>query len=219
MNTLQSIWNGLDWSYLLNIVLSVVPSLLCITFHEVSHGYVAYRLGDTTAKDAGRLTLNPLKHIDPMGLLMMVVFKFGWAKPVPVNMMRFRSPKRGMALTALAGPVSNLLLAVLFLGIGKVIYLYAPYSAGMNVFFEWCLFTVAPMSVGMGLFNLIPIPPLDGSKVLAMFLPNSAYGQLMRYERYGILVLLALSWLGLGGNFLGDAIYGVYEALFHIFFA
>ena len=219
MNTLQSIWNGLDWSYLLNIVLSVVPSLLCITFHEVSHGYVAYRLGDTTAKDAGRLTLNPLKHIDPMGLLMMVVFKFGWAKPVPVNMMRFRSPKRGMALTALAGPVSNLLLAVLFLGIGKVIYLYAPYSEGMNVFFEWCLFTVAPMSVGMGLFNLIPIPPLDGSKVLAMFLPNSAYGQLMRYERYGILVLLALSWLGLGGNFLGNAIYGVYEALVHIFFA
>ena len=219
MNTLQSIWNGLDWSYLLNIVLSVVPSLLCITFHEVSHGYIAYRLGDTTAKDAGRLTLNPLKHIDPMGLLMMVVFKFGWAKPVPVNMMRFRNPKRGMALTALAGPVSNLLLAVLFLGIGKVIYLYAPYSEGMNVFFEWCLFTVAPMSVGMGLFNLIPIPPLDGSKVLAMFLPNSAYGQLMRYERYGILVLLALSWLGLGGNFLGNAIYGVYEALFHIFFA
>ena len=219
MNTLQSIWNGLDWSYLLNIVLSVVPSLLCITFHEVSHGYVAYRLGDTTAKDAGRLTLNPLKHIDPMGLLMMVVFKLGWAKPVPVNMMRFRNPKRGMALTALAGPVSNLLLAVLFLGIGKVIYLYAPYSEGMNVFFEWCLFTVAPMSVGMGLFNLIPIPPLDGSKVLAMFLPNSAYGQLMRYERYGILVLLALSWLGLGGNFLGNAIYGVYEALVHIFFA
>lgn len=81
VNTLQSIWNGLDWSYLMNIVLSVVPSLLCITFHEVSHGYVAYRLGDTTAKDAGRLTLNPLKHIDPMGLLMMVVFKFGWAKP------------------------------------------------------------------------------------------------------------------------------------------
>ena len=124
-----------------------------------------------------------------------------------------------MAVTALAGPVSNLLLAVLFLGIGKVIYLYAPYSEGMNVFLEWCLFTVAPMSVGMGLFNLIPIPPLDGSKVLAVLLPDSAYGQLMRYERYGILLLLALSWLGLGGNFLGNAIYGVYEALFHIFFA
>ena len=219
MNTLQSIWNGLDWSYLLNIVLSVVPSLLCITFHEVSHGYVAYRLGDTTAKDAGRLTLNPLKHIDPMGLLMMVVCKFGWAKPVPVNMMRFRSPKRGMALTALAGPVSNLLLAVLFLGIGKVIYLYAPYSAGMNVFFEWCLFTVAPMSVGMGLFNLIPLPPLDGSKVLAMFLPNSVYEKLMRYEYYGLMLLLILNWLHFGGNIFQKTIYGVYEALFHIFFA
>ena len=89
----------------------------------------------------------------------------------------------------------------------------------MNTFFDWCLFTVAPMSVGMGLFNLIPFPPLDGSKVLAVFLPDGAYMKLMHYERYGILILLALSWLGLGGNALGNAIYGVYEALFHIFFA
>ena len=115
-----------------------------------------------------RLSLNPLHHIDWLGLALMFTVGFGWAKPVPVNPNYFRKPKQGMAVTALAGPVSNLLLAVLFLGIGKVIYLYAPYSAGMNVFFEWCLFTVAPMSVGMGLFNLIPIPPLDGSKVLAM---------------------------------------------------
>ena len=122
MNTLQSIWYGLDWSYLLNIVLSVVPALLCITFHEVSHGWVAYRLGDPTAKNAGRLTLNPLKHIDMMGLLMMVVFKFGWAKPVPVNMMRFRNPKRGMALTALAGPASNVLLALVFLFLYGLLY-------------------------------------------------------------------------------------------------
>lgn len=198
----------------------LIPAvLIALMFHELAHGLVAYWLGDDTAKRAGRLTLNPLDHLDPLGTLCMIFFGFGWAKPVPVNPNYFRKPKQGMAVTALAGPVSNLLLAVLFLGIGKVIYLYAPYSAGMNVFFEWCLFTVAPMSVGMGLFNLIPLPPLDGSKVLAMFLPNSAYGQLMRYERYGILVLLALSWLGLGGNFLGDAIYGVYEALFHIFFA
>ena len=204
---------------LMEMLIVVAASLLCITFHETCHGLVAYWMGDPTAKEQGRLSLNPLRHIDIMGLVMMAVCHFGWAKPVPVDMRNFRRPKAGMALTALAGPVSNLLLAVLFLGIGKVIYLYAPYSAGMNVFFEWCLFTVAPMSVGMGLFNLIPIPPLDGSKVLAMFLPNSAYGQLMRYERYGILVLLALSWLGLGGNFLGNAIYGVYEALFHIFFA
>lgn len=219
MQYLKDLWAALDLGSLEGIVLRLASVFLCLTIHESCHGLAAYALGDPTAKRAHRLSLNPLRHIDWIGFVMMIVAGFGWAKPVPVNPNYFRKPKQGMAVTALAGPVSNLLLAVLFLGIGKVIYLYAPYSEGMNVFFEWCLFTVAPMSVGMGLFNLIPIPPLDGSKVLAMFLPNSAYGQLMRYERYGILVLLALSWLGLGGNFLGNAIYGVYEALFHIFFA
>ena len=180
MNTLQSIWNGLDWSYLLNIVLSVVPSLLCITFHEVSHGYVAYRLGDTTAKDAGRLTLNPLKHIDPMGLLMMVVFKFGWAKPVPVNMMRFRSPKRGMALTALAGPVSNVLLALVFLFLYGLLY-RALYSVQFLLDMIWL---TAYISLALAIFNIIPVSPLDGSKVLFALLPDAAYAKLMRYERY-----------------------------------
>ena len=212
VNTLQSIWNGLDWSYLLNIVLSVVPSLLCITFHEVSHGYVAYRLGDTTAKDAGRLTLNPLKHIDPMGLLMMVVFKFGWAKPVPVNMMRFRSPKRGMALTALAGPVSNLLLAMLLLLGARITiahYVDTAFCSGLLNF----LAMTAYMSVGLGLFNLIPISPLDGSKVLFAFLPDRAYMTLMRYEKYGMAVLFVLVWLGVGNNILSEGIYRVYELL------
>lgn len=215
MNTLQSIWNGLDWSYLLNIVLSVVPSLLCITFHEVSHGYVAYRLGDTTAKDAGRLTLNPLKHIDPMGLLMMVVFKFGWAKPVPVNMMRFRSPKRGMALTALAGPVSNFVLALLALLCARLVY--HQYGALWDFIFD-LLLTTAYLSVGLGLFNLIPISPLDGSKVLFAFLPDSAYEKLMRYEKYGMIALLILVWLGVGDNVLSTAIYNVYAAMINFVF-
>ena len=203
LHYLQNLFQALDVSSLTEAVLRVAAVFLCLTVHETCHGLAALALGDPTAKSMHRLSLNPLHHIDWLGLALMFTVGFGWAKPVPVNPNYFRKPKQGMAVTALAGPVSNLLLAVLFLGIGKVIYLY----------------TVAPMSVGMGLFNLIPIPPLDGSKVLAMFLPNSAYGQLMRYERYGILVLLALSWLGLGGNFLGNAIYGVYEALFHIFFA
>ena len=215
VNTLQSIWNGLDWSYLLNIVLSVVPSLLCITFHEVSHGYVAYRLGDTTAKDAGRLTLNPLKHIDPMGLLMMVVFKFGWAKPVPVNMMRFRSPKRGMALTALAGPVSNFVLALLALLCARLVY--HQYGALWDFIFD-LLLTTAYLSVGLGLFNLIPISPLDGSKVLFAFLPDSAYEKLMRYEKYGMIALLILVWLGVGDNVLSTAIYNVYAAMINFVF-
>ena len=191
LHYLQNLFQALDVSLLTDAVLRVAAVFLCLTVHETCHGLAALALGDPTAKSMHRLSLNPLHHIDWLGLALMFTVGFGWAKPVPVNPNYFRKPKQGMAVTALAGPVSNLLLAVLFLG----------------------------MSVGMGLFNLIPIPPLDGSKVLAIFLPNSAYGQLMRYERYGILVLLALSWLGLGGNFLGSAIYGVYEALFHIFFA
>ena len=212
VNTLQSIWNGLDWSYLLNIVLSVVPSLLCITFHEVSHGYVAYRLGDTTAKDAGRLTLNPLKHIDPMGLLMMVVFKFGWAKPVPVDMRYFKKPKQGMALTALAGPVSNLMLAVLLLLGARITIAHYVDTAFCSALLNF-LARTAYMSVGLGLFNLIPISPLDGSKVLFAFLPDRAYLTLMRYEKYGMVLLFLLVWLGVGDNILGEGIYRVYGLL------
>ena len=111
---LSSVWDGWDFSYLLSILLGVIPSLICITLHELSHGYVAYRLGDDTAKRAGRLTLNPIRHLDPVGLLMMLVFRVGWAKPVPVNMYRFKNPKRGMAITALAGPVSNVLITLVF---------------------------------------------------------------------------------------------------------
>ena len=209
MNTLQSIWNGLDWSYLLNIVLSVVPSLMCITFHEVSHGYVAYRLGDTTAKDAGRLTLNPLKHIDPMGLLMMVVFKFGWAKPVPVNMMRFRNPKRGMALTALAGPVSNVLLALVFLFLYGLLY-RALYSVQFLLDMIWL---TAYISLALAIFNIIPVSPLDGSKVLFALLPDAAYAKLMRYERYGMILLLVLVSTKILGGPLSTATSWLFDKL------
>ena len=219
LHYLQNLFQALDVSSLTDAVLRVAAVFLCLTVHETCHGLAALALGDPTAKSMHRLSLNPLHHIDWLGLALMFTVGFGWAKPVPVNPNYFRKPKQGMAVTALAGPVSNLLLAILFLGIGKVIYLYAPYSEGMNVFLEWCLFTVAPMSVGMGLFNLIPIPPLDGSKVLAMFLPNSVYEKLMRYEYYGLMLLLILNWLHFGGNIFQKAIYGVYEALFHIFFA
>ena len=218
MGYLENLWNALDFGSLRDMVLRLVSVFLCLTVHETCHGLAALALGDPTAKRARRLSLNPLRHIDWFGLLMMVTVGFGWAKPVPVNPNYFRKPKQGMAVTALAGPVSNFLLALVLLFAGRLVYDYAPYSAANQRLLTFLL-TTAILSLGLGLFNLIPIPPLDGSKVLAMFLPNSAYGQLMRYERYGILVLLALSWLGLGGNFLGDAIYGVYEALFHIFFA
>ena len=210
LHYLQNLFQALDVSSLTEAVLRVAAVFLCLTVHETCHGLAALALGDPTAKSMHRLSLNPLHHIDWLGLALMFTVGFGWAKPVPVNPNYFRKPKQGMAVTALAGPVSNLILAVLFLGIGKVIYLYAPYSAGMNVFFEWCLFTVAPMSVGMGLFNLIPIPPLDGSKVLAVLLPERAYRWLMRYEHFGIFAPWLLVALGVGGRYMSLAISWVY---------
>lgn len=218
MHYLTNLWNALDFGTLRDAAVQLLAVLFCLTVHETCHGLAALALGDPTAKRQHRLSLNPLRHIDWFGLLMMLVAGFGWAKPVPVNPNYFKKPRQGMALTALAGPASNLLLALLLLIPARLIYTYAHYSVFNQTALDF-LTSTAALSIGLGLFNLIPIPPLDGSKVLAMFLPNSAYGQLMRYERYGILVLLALSWLGLGGNFLGNAIYGVYEALFHIFFA
>ena len=213
ISTWQTIMDGFDFSYLLSILLGVIPSLLCITLHELSHGLVAYRLGDPTAKLAGRLTLNPIKHLDPIGLLMMLVFHVGWAKPVPVNMNRFRNPKRGMALTALAGPASNLIIAAVFLFLYGLCYSPLRQNATGRYFLEMIELT-ATISIGLAVFNLLPIPPLDGSKILFSFLSDEGYRKLMRYERYASLLLFALVWGGLLGKPLSAAINGVYQALF-----
>ena len=218
LHDLQGLLSALDLTSLLDAVLRVAAIFLCLTVHETCHGLAALALGDPTAKSMHRLSLNPLRHIDWIGLLMMFVAGFGWAKPVPVDPRYFRKPKQGMALTALAGPVSNFVLAVLAMLISKVIYLYAPYSAAMDVVFSFCLYTLAPLSIGLGLFNLIPIPPLDWSKVLAAFLPDRQYITLMRYERYGIVVLLVLSFVGIGSSLISRGILGIYSALLSLIF-
>ena len=218
LHYLQELFQALDVVSLLDAVLRVAAVLLCLTVHETCHGLVAYALGDPTAKSMHRLSLNPLHHIDWFGLLMMFAAGFGWAKPVPVDPRYFKKPKEGMALTALAGPVSNFLLAFLLIFISKMIYLYAPYTVALDAIFTFCLYTAAPLSIGLGLFNLIPIPPLDGSKVVAVLLPDRAYGTLMRYERYGMLLLLALSFLGISGGFISGAIAQVYEAMFNLIY-
>ena len=214
MNTVSDIWNGLDWSVLTGILLSVVPSLICITLHELSHGCVAYWLGDTTAKDAGRLTLNPIRHIDAMGLLMMAVFKFGWARPVPVNMYRFRHPRRYMAITALAGPVSNLIIGIVFLFLYGL--LYVPLNKGGTVgdWFLEMIYLTAYISLALMIFNILPISPLDGSKVLYSFLSDRAYMTLMRYERYGMILLLVLVATRVLGAPLSSATGWVFKKLF-----
>ena len=215
MSAWQSILHGFDFNYLLSLVLGVLPSLLCITLHELSHGLVAFRLGDDTARRAGRLTLNPLKHLDPMGLLMMLVFHFGWAKPVPVNMMKFRNPKRGMAVTALAGPACNLLITAVFLFLyGLLLRPLSGNTAGKTVL--ELLELTAYISLGYCVFNLIPIPPLDGSKILFSILPDRSYWNLMRYERYGSLALIVLVWTGLLGKPLSRLIHTAFELVFPI---
>ncbi|MBQ9687216.1 MAG: site-2 protease family protein [Oscillospiraceae bacterium] len=209
---IKTVWEGLDFSYLLSIILAVIPSLICITLHELSHGLVAYRLGDDTAKNAGRLTLNPLRHLDPMGLLMMVVFRFGWAKPVPVNMFRFKNPKRGMAITALAGPLSNVVITLVFLLLYGALYIPLEGSAAGEYFLEMLELT-AYISLGFAVFNMLPFPPLDGSKVLFSLMSDEGYRKLMRYERYGSLALLLLVWTGILGRPLSTAVRYLYRLL------
>ena len=215
---LQNLIQALDIASLQDAFLRVAAVLLCLTVHEVSHGLAALALGDPTAKSMHRLSLNPLRHIDWIGLAMMFAAGFGWAKAVPVDPRYFKKPKQGMALTALAGPVSNFILAILAIGISKAIYLYAPYTPMFDAIFSLCLYTIAPLSVGLGLFNLLPIPPLDGSKIAAVLLPDRIYVQLMRYERFGMILLLFLSWRGVMDGFISNAILGVYHILFNLFY-
>lgn len=216
MHTLQTIWRGLDWSYLLDIALSVLPALICITLHECAHGWAAYRLGDDTAKRMGRLTLNPLKHIDIIGLAMMVLFRFGWAKPVPVDMRKFKNPKRDMAITAAAGPLMNVILCLAALFLYGLTAPGAFYRGGALYYLNEGLYLTAYLSLALALFNIIPIPPLDGSKVLYSFISDRAYMQLMRYERYGMIALLALIVLSdfSGLDPLSRATGWVFEKLF-----
>ena len=195
---------------LISLLLSMPIIMLALSLHETAHGYVAYKCGDRTAYNLGRLTLNPIKHIDPMGFLCMLVLGFGWAKPVPINTRNFNNPKRGMALSALAGPAANaimgLISAILF-GFTQALGAYLLYR-GISPFADACLYYASLLFQLSALynflfmaFNLIPLPPFDGSRIALAFLPPKTYFGLMKYERqimFGLLVaLFALSRFGL----------------------
>ena len=185
---IASLFSGYNWM--------IIPAaFLTIVLHEMAHGFVAYLLGDRTAKNAGRLTLNPIKHIDVLGLIAMIIFGFGWAKPVPVNPYYFKKRKSGMALTAFAGPACNIILALIGLLIYKaLLYMPMPLGAMAEFVYAFSVFIVTfiTLNVGLAIFNLIPIPPLDGSKILNTILPERIYFKIMQYERYGFLVLYIL---------------------------
>ena len=212
---LQNLIQTMDTEFLQSTVMRAAAILLCLTVHETCHGFAALALGDPTARSMHRLSLNPLRHIDWLGLAMMFAAGFGWARPVPVDPRYFRHPKQGMALTALAGPASNFLLALASIAVSRWVYIHGPGGVLGSLLFEFFLY---PLSIGLGLFNLLPIPPLDGAKVLGAFLPDRTYFTLMRYERYGMLVLLALSFLGVTGNLISGAIFRIFELFFNLIY-
>ena len=190
---------------LIEILLCVPAALIALSVHEYAHGYAAYRLGDPTARALGRLTLNPLRHLDPIGTLFMILFRFGWAKPVPINARYFKDPRKGMAITAAAGPISNFLMALLAAVLYKLTVLLGNAALSLwqsdIVFFFFTYLSLFfwifhVMNLGLGVFNLIPLPPLDGSRIFYIFLPPRWYFGVMKYERQIQIVLLIALALG-----------------------
>lgn len=202
-------------------MLYVLPGLLlALSVHEFAHGYAAYKLGDDTAKLQGRLTLDPIKHIDPIGFLMLLFMGFGWAKPVMVNKRNFKYPKRDDNIVSLAGPFSNFILALLLAGLAKVL-LMIPINGQLSEIILTQLYIVllsgVAINIGLGVFNLIPIPPLDGSHVLFNMLPSKFYYNVMQnYDivRFGFLILLAT---GILGGMIGPIIQVINLWIFGIF--
>ncbi|MBA7615353.1 hypothetical protein ES703_22634 [subsurface metagenome] len=207
------------------IVWSIPAVLIAITFHEYCHGRTAYKLGDSTAAEAGRLTLNPLAHLDPIGTLMLLLFRFGWAKPVPVNFNRLNHPKRDMIYVSLAGPIANLAIAVIFALILRLSYYFIGqismvqtssfFNLSITILRGWLIFlqTGVIINLALAIFNLIPVPPLDGSKILLGLLPYSQAYRYAKLESYGPILLLILVLSGIIGKVLFPIVFFLFRVL------
>lgn len=205
---------------IVTLLLTVPTVLISLTFHEVAHGYAAYKLGDPTAYNMGRLTLNPLAHLDPLGALLMLLVGFGYAKPVPINAGYFKKPKYGMAITAAAGPVTNLLLGLVAT---IIMYTYAWYLSPLinanivlYVIYQMLLY-FAYLNFALAIFNMIPLPPFDGSRVLFAFLPDRLYFGIMKYERYIMIAVLVLMSTDLFPFSAGNIAWAMIEGIGTVF--
>ncbi len=206
LDRIIKLFQGYNW-------LIIPAAFLAVVFHEISHGFVAYCMGDNTAKNRGRLSINPLKHIDVFGLICMIVFGFGWAKPVPINPYYFKKRKLGVVLVSLAGPLSNMLQALISISLALIV---SKFSAGNIVFEILVQFFVilGILNVSLAIFNLLPVPPLDGSKILFSVLPYRSYSFVLEYERYGFLILFIL----LNVPFVSDSLYYLQQTVFGAMF-
>lgn len=202
-------------TFISELIYTIPAVLIAIILHEWAHGFISYKLGDPSPKAEGRLSLNPLKHLDPVGTFCLLFFHFGWAKPVRVNPNYYKDKKMGMMLTALAGPIMNFIIAFLSVFIMIVILKFFPNILLSNI--GYYVYTVlrftSILSVSLGVFNLIPIPLLDGSKVLFSILPENMYFGYMKYERYGMILLVILLYSGVFGSILNPITQGVYNGI------
>jgi Zn-dependent protease len=202
---------GFSLETLIGVLASIFVIFCTLPIHEFAHAYVATKLGDPTPRLSGRLTLNPLAHIDPIGALMLLLFGFGFAKPVNVNFRNFKNRKRGMALTAAAGPAANLIMAFLFL-ILMIIFtiLYSRIGSIVLEVSFWFFKYAATINIYLAVFNLLPVPPLDGSRIFNIILPDRLYYKLMQYERYivwAVFALLIFGWLDIPLTFISSKLY------------
>lgn len=202
-------------------LLYLVPcALIAIVFHETAHGYLSYLLGDPTPKEQGRLTLNPIRHLNFLGIVCMIFFRFGWAKPVPVNSSYYRNPKLGLALTALAGPAVNFVLG--FLSLFGAILLSQEKISPISAVFVRFFFTLASLNIGLAVFNLLPFPPLDGTKIVMIILPKKVYHFLLHYEYlFGLLLAALLVMQILDGplTFLYETVFNAFSRAVHFLIA
>ena len=208
--------------YIYRLLYMIPIAIISLSVHESAHGYASYLLGDPTARNLGRITLNPFKHFDLLGFVCMALFRVGWAKPVPVNARYYKNPRVGMAITAAAGPLSNLLLALIGIIGSETAWLFMKNMSGdgavyfaLATAFNFC-YLLSLCNISLAVFNLMPVPPFDGSRILYVFLPPKYYFGIMRYERYIMLGMLALFYIGVFDKPLNIIVNGIFNGMVSI---